>query len=167
MPRQGQGAERTARRNGGDFPLRTSPAPPPTRGEGRSLAAGARPRSGWCASLPAEPRRTARSRGELPGARGDGSAREKPPAPEKSPSSGVLRVPLKAEGRVRDVTLAERPEAGRAVQPARSLAARGPPGVFDRWFPLFPISHMQISAPAPESAALEGKCGSAGARVRL
>lgn len=73
---------------------------------------------------------------------------------------------LKAEGRVRDVTLAKRPEAGRAVQPARSLAARGPPGVFDRWFPLFPISHMQISAPVPEGVALEGKCGSAGAGVR-
>lgn len=163
MPRQGQGAERTARRNGRGFPAAYVTRATAYPGEGRSLAAGALPGSGWCAPLPAEPRRPARSRGELPGARGDGSAREKPLASEKSPSSGVL----KAEGRVRDVKLAERPEAGRALQPARSLAARGPPGVFDRWFPLFPISHMQICSPAPAGGALEGKCGSAGARVRL
>lgn len=41
------------------------------------------------------------------------------------------------------------------------------PGVFDGWFPLFPISYMQIVAPAPAGGAaqtsrcaLEGKCGS-------
>lgn len=70
-------------------------------------------------------------------------------------------MPLKAKGRVRDVMLAERPEVGRVVQRASSLAARGPPGVFDRWFPFFPISHMQISAPAPER-----RSGYSGGEVR-
>lgn len=63
--------------------------------------------------------------------------------------------------------LAEGPEAGRVVQRARSLAARGPPGVFDRWFPFFSISHMQISAPAQERAASWCSGGEVQKRRRL
>ena len=58
--------------------------------------------------------------------------------------------------------------------PAREHFGAGPPrlgrttvGVFVGWFPLFLLSHMQISAPGPAGgaarasrSALEGKCGS-------
>ena len=58
--------------------------------------------------------------------------------------------------------------AGRAAKSGRPSQARGnDAGFFVGWFPLFPLSHMQISAPGPAGgaarasrSALEGKCGS-------
>ena len=101
----------------------------------------------------------------------------KPPAPEKSPSSRMfLGAWLKVQegvGGCGDVEKGRPPArehlgAGRAAKWGQPSQARGTTaGVFVGWFPLFPLSHMQIFAPGPASgaarasrSALEGKCGS-------
>ncbi|KAM9721977.1 uncharacterized protein ACBT57_018781 [Dama dama] len=101
----------------------------------------------------------------------------KRPAPEKSPSSRMflgarLKVQEGWEGAVTS-RRAGRPPASTWGRAGRRSGA-GPPGlggttagVFVGWFPLFPLSHMQISAPGragcaarASRTALEGKCGS-------
>lgn len=170
MPRQGQGAGRTAQRNGG-FPAAyvTRATAYPGRG--------AEPRGGLATTLGRVRSLSSRATAACTLARGaPGGAATAPRVRSRRPLRNPpppesWREPLTAEGRVRDVMLAERLEAGRAVQRARFLAAGRPARGFRPVVPRLPdFAHANLCPRAGERCslgALEGKCRSAGACVRL